>query len=99
MDCNKAVHADLQAYRDQVQTHETHIQTRDARIGSLETLVATLKMLPKRTVTTTTPMIDAQIKALISQGVADALAKIEANRTSINGDDSHDSRTGSRRTE
>ncbi|GKD60813.1 hypothetical protein Tco_1298322 [Tanacetum coccineum] len=42
MDCNRAVHAELQAYRAQVQTHETHIQTRDARIGSLETLVATL---------------------------------------------------------
>ncbi|GJS06092.1 hypothetical protein Tco_0362888 [Tanacetum coccineum] len=44
-------------------------------------------------------MIDAQIKALIAQGVADALAEIEANRTSRNGDDSHDSGTGSRRTE
>ncbi|GKD52041.1 hypothetical protein Tco_1281017 [Tanacetum coccineum] len=32
-------------------------------------------------------------------GVADALAKIKANRTSRNGDDSHDSRTGSRRIE
>ncbi|GJU75831.1 putative reverse transcriptase domain-containing protein [Tanacetum coccineum] len=32
------------------------------------------------------------------QGVAHALAEIEANRTSRNGDDSHDSRTGSRRT-
>ncbi|GJV81385.1 hypothetical protein Tco_1517255 [Tanacetum coccineum] len=42
MDCNRAVHAELQAYQAQVQTHETHIQTRDARIGSLETLVATL---------------------------------------------------------
>ncbi|GKG63900.1 hypothetical protein Tco_0647267, partial [Tanacetum coccineum] len=32
-------------------------------------------------------MIDAQLKALIAQGVADALAEIEANRTSRNGDD------------
>ncbi|GKB55134.1 hypothetical protein Tco_0905887 [Tanacetum coccineum] len=47
-------------------------------------------ILPKRTTATTTPMIDAQIKALKSQGVADALAKHEANR-SKNGDDSHDS--------
>ncbi|GJT66087.1 putative reverse transcriptase domain-containing protein [Tanacetum coccineum] len=44
-------------------------------------------------------MTDAQIKALISQGVADALAEIEANRSSRNGDDSHDSGIGSRRTE
>ncbi|GJS91186.1 putative reverse transcriptase domain-containing protein [Tanacetum coccineum] len=50
-------------------------------------------MPPKRTTATTTPMTDAQIKALISQGVADALAEIEANRTSRNGDDSHDSGT------
>ncbi|GJZ99163.1 reverse transcriptase domain-containing protein [Tanacetum coccineum] len=53
-------------------------------------------MPPKRTIATTTPMTDAQIKALISQGVANALAKHEANR-SINGDESHDSRTDGRR--
>ncbi|GJV16624.1 hypothetical protein Tco_1361947 [Tanacetum coccineum] len=55
----------------------------------------------KRTTTTTTtvPMTDAAIKALIAQGVADALAEIKAKRTSRNGDDSYDSRTGSRRTE
>ncbi|GJV13978.1 putative reverse transcriptase domain-containing protein [Tanacetum coccineum] len=56
-------------------------------------------MPPKRTTATTTPMTDAQIKALISQGVANALAKIEANRTSRNGDDGHDAGTGSRKTE
>ncbi|GJW44804.1 hypothetical protein Tco_0073603 [Tanacetum coccineum] len=50
-------------------------------------------MAPKKT---TTPITDAQLKALIAQGVADALAEIEANR-SRNGDDSHDSRTGIRR--
>ncbi|GJZ01803.1 hypothetical protein Tco_0519764 [Tanacetum coccineum] len=44
-------------------------------------------------------MTDARIKALISQGVAYALAEIEANRTSKNGDDSHDSGIGSMRTE
>ncbi|GKC89305.1 hypothetical protein Tco_1149954 [Tanacetum coccineum] len=59
------------------------------------------KMPPKRTVATTTPapMTDAAIKALIAQGVADALAEIEANKTSRNGNDSHDSGTSSRRTE
>nr|GEU80921.1 putative reverse transcriptase domain-containing protein [Tanacetum cinerariifolium] len=35
----------------------------------------------------------------VLRGVTDALAEIEANRTSRNGDDSHDSGTGSRRTE
>ncbi|GJR40674.1 hypothetical protein Tco_1216358 [Tanacetum coccineum] len=55
-------------------------------------------MPPKRTTTTTTPMSDVAIKALIAQSVADALEEHEANR-SRNGDDNHDSGTGSRRTE
>ncbi|GKB11564.1 reverse transcriptase domain-containing protein [Tanacetum coccineum] len=50
-------------------------------------------MAPKKT---TTPMTNAQLKALITQGVADALAEIEANR-SPNVDSSHDSGTGIRR--
>ncbi|GJU76402.1 reverse transcriptase domain-containing protein [Tanacetum coccineum] len=57
----------------------------------------------KRTATTTTtttnPMTDAQLKAPIAQGVADALVEIEANRTSKNDDENHDSGTGSKRTE
>ncbi|GJR01295.1 reverse transcriptase domain-containing protein [Tanacetum coccineum] len=52
-------------------------------------------MPPKKT---TTPMIEAAIKQLITQGVADALAEYEETRNSGNGDDSHDSRSG-RRTE
>ncbi|GJV29170.1 putative reverse transcriptase domain-containing protein, partial [Tanacetum coccineum] len=58
------------------------------------------KMPPKKrtatTTTTTTPMNDAQLKALIAQGVADALAKRDADR-SRNGDDSHDSGSDGRR--
>ncbi|GJV79286.1 reverse transcriptase domain-containing protein [Tanacetum coccineum] len=53
-------------------------------------------MAPKKT---TTPMTDAQLKALIARGVVDALAEIKANITNRNGDDDHDSRTGSRRIE
>ncbi|GJU61418.1 RNA-directed DNA polymerase, eukaryota [Tanacetum coccineum] len=57
-------------------------------------------MAPKRrsttTTTTTTPITDAQLKALIARGVADALAKRDADR-SKNGDDNHDSGTGVRR--
>nr|GEV36795.1 xylulose kinase-1 [Tanacetum cinerariifolium] len=50
-------------------------------------------MAPKRTViNTTTSMIDAQLKALIDQGVADALAVRDANN-SRNDDDNHDSGT------
>ncbi|GJZ30352.1 hypothetical protein Tco_0575399 [Tanacetum coccineum] len=62
-------------------------------------------MAPKRTTrstptttTTTTPVTNAQLKALIDQGVVDALAARDADR-SMNGDDSHNSGTGVRRTE
>ncbi|GJV21531.1 hypothetical protein Tco_1370551 [Tanacetum coccineum] len=51
------------------------------------------KIPPKRTAATTTPMTDAQIRALIAQGIADALAEHDANK-SRNGDDNHDSGTG-----
>ncbi|GJT77317.1 hypothetical protein Tco_1044042 [Tanacetum coccineum] len=43
-------------------------------------------------------MTDAAIKALIAHGVANALAEYEAHRSSGNGDNSHESRSG-RRTE
>nr|GEV33793.1 hypothetical protein [Tanacetum cinerariifolium] len=46
--------------------------------------------------TTTTTKTNSQIKALITQGVADALAELDANR-SRNGDDSHDSGSDGRR--
>ncbi|GJS95333.1 hypothetical protein Tco_0802301 [Tanacetum coccineum] len=42
MNCHKAFHAELQAYRGLINKHEIHILTRDTRIGSLETLAATL---------------------------------------------------------
>nr|GEU32561.1 hypothetical protein [Tanacetum cinerariifolium] len=45
------------------------------------------------TTTTTTPITNAQLKALIDQGIADALAARDADR-SWNGDDIHNSRTG-----
>ncbi|GKE03495.1 hypothetical protein Tco_1395513 [Tanacetum coccineum] len=53
-------------------------------------------MAPKRATATTTPMIDSQLKALIAQGVANALAERDADR-SRNGDDNYDSGTGGRR--
>nr|GEV46288.1 hypothetical protein [Tanacetum cinerariifolium] len=49
------------------------------------------------TTTTTTPVTNAQLKALIDQGVANALATHDADG-SQNSDDSHNSGTGSRRT-
>nr|GEU56135.1 putative reverse transcriptase domain-containing protein [Tanacetum cinerariifolium] len=48
--------------------------------------------------TTTTSVSDAQLEALIEQGVAKALAARDADRNT-NGDDSHVSRTCARRTE
>nr|GEV93636.1 putative reverse transcriptase domain-containing protein [Tanacetum cinerariifolium] len=64
-------------------------------------------MAPKRTTranpattttTTTTFVTDAQLAVLIEQGVARALAARDADRNT-NGDDSHNSGTGARRTE
>ncbi|GJT67616.1 putative reverse transcriptase domain-containing protein [Tanacetum coccineum] len=63
-------------------------------------------MIPKRATrstratktTTTTSVTNAQLKALIDQGVVAALAARDANR-SMNDDDSHNSGTGVRRTE
>ncbi|GJZ45053.1 reverse transcriptase domain-containing protein [Tanacetum coccineum] len=56
----------------------------------------TTKESPTITTTTTTPVTNAQLKTLIDQGVADALAARDADR-SMNGDDSHNSGTGVRR--
>ncbi|GJW90045.1 hypothetical protein Tco_0167598 [Tanacetum coccineum] len=62
-------------------------------------------MAPKRTTranpidtTATTSVTNAQLKAMIDQGVTDALAAHDADRNT-NGDNSHNSRTGVRRTE
>ncbi|GJX38136.1 reverse transcriptase domain-containing protein [Tanacetum coccineum] len=51
---------------------------------------------PAPTATTTTSVTNAQLQAMIDQGVTTALAARDANR---NGDDSHTSGTGGRRTE
>ncbi|GJS85870.1 hypothetical protein Tco_0752411 [Tanacetum coccineum] len=50
---------------------------------------------PAPTATTTTSVTNAQLQAMIDQGVTAALAARDANR---NGDDSHTSGTGGRRT-
>ncbi|GJX28511.1 hypothetical protein Tco_0236590 [Tanacetum coccineum] len=50
------------------------------------------------TTTTTTSVTNAQLKALIDKGITDTLAARDADR-SMNGDDSHNSRTGVRRNE
>ncbi|GJX99247.1 hypothetical protein Tco_0356266 [Tanacetum coccineum] len=50
------------------------------------------------TTTATTSVTNAQLKALIGKGVADALAACDTDR-SMNGDDNHNSGTGVRRNE
>nr|GEV07881.1 reverse transcriptase domain-containing protein [Tanacetum cinerariifolium] len=54
------------------------------------------KSSPATTTTTTTPVTNAQLKALIDQGVADALVAHDTNR-SMNDDDNHNLGTGVRR--
>ncbi|GKE37015.1 hypothetical protein Tco_1460420, partial [Tanacetum coccineum] len=56
----------------------------------------TTRSTPATTTTRTTSMTDEQLKRLIDQGVADALATRDANR-SQKGKDNHDSGTGVRR--
>ncbi|GJW53283.1 reverse transcriptase domain-containing protein [Tanacetum coccineum] len=56
----------------------------------------TTRASPVTTTTTPTPVTNAQLKALINQGVADALAARNADR-SMNGDDNHNLVTGVRR--
>ncbi|GKA09595.1 putative reverse transcriptase domain-containing protein [Tanacetum coccineum] len=72
----------------------------------LMSILQTQKMAPKRTMRstpaittpTTTSVTNAQLKEMIDQGVTAALAAHDADR-SMNGDDSHNSGTGVRRTE
>ncbi|GKB76512.1 putative reverse transcriptase domain-containing protein [Tanacetum coccineum] len=56
------------------------------------------KSSPAITTTTTTPITNAQLKALIAQGVVDVLVERDATR-SKNGEDSHDSGTSIKRIE
>ncbi|GJT04379.1 reverse transcriptase domain-containing protein [Tanacetum coccineum] len=85
-------HQNAQDDRAELRAHITTLsQALEARIRTLEAQ----KMAPKKT---TTPITDAAIKLLIAQGVADALAKYEANKSSGNGHDNHSSGSGSGRT-
>nr|GEY49871.1 reverse transcriptase domain-containing protein [Tanacetum cinerariifolium] len=95
----------------QIMTSETlrADHKRSAEIRGLRTadlIYFTKKMAPKRTTsstadqetTNTTSVTNAQLQAMIDQGVTAALAARDALR-STNGDDSHNSKTGVRRTE
>ncbi|GJY01011.1 hypothetical protein Tco_0359163 [Tanacetum coccineum] len=87
IDCNRAIHVELQAYRAQLTIALARIQTLEGRE-------------PARIDDTENAGSSSIMYGMLSiMGVADALAEIEANRTSRNGDDNHDSGTGSRRIE
>ncbi|GJZ90883.1 hypothetical protein Tco_0662810 [Tanacetum coccineum] len=83
-------------------------RARQARLVEILRLMSTLqtqKMARKRTTranpaatTATTSVTNAQLKAMIDQGVTNALAVGDANRNT-NGNDIHNSGTGVRRTE
>nr|GEU78996.1 reverse transcriptase domain-containing protein [Tanacetum cinerariifolium] len=110
----RAAHCKLQAQFIQALTALKSCQTQlIAALGHIQILKAARvptqpeKMAPKRTTranptttttTTTTFMTNAQLEALIEQGVDKELAARDADRNT-NGDDSHVSRTGARRTE
>ncbi|GJS50898.1 reverse transcriptase domain-containing protein [Tanacetum coccineum] len=87
-----ARHQDAQddgvALRDEVDTLRSDLKNMAPK--------GTTRSTPATTTTTTTLMTDAQLKALIDQGVADALATRDTNR-SRNGEDSHDFRTSVKR--
>nr|GEU99874.1 putative reverse transcriptase domain-containing protein [Tanacetum cinerariifolium] len=88
MDANDTTRAEVMSLRTTVLAQQTEI-------AGLQ------KMAPKRTTrstttTTTTPVTNAHLKELIDQGIADALAARDADR-SRNGKDRHDSGTGVRR--
>nr|GEZ25840.1 hypothetical protein [Tanacetum cinerariifolium] len=81
-------------------------ESRTALQGQITALQGQKQMAPKRTTRSTadqetinaTLVTNAQLQAMIDQGVTAALAARDALR-STNGDDSHNSRTGVRRTE
>nr|GFA88191.1 hypothetical protein [Tanacetum cinerariifolium] len=82
-------------FRDLVRAAEAGPRDGSENAGYRDLLLSSrnLKITPKKrtattTTTTTTPMTDAQLKALIAQGVADAIEKIKANETIKNGNDS-----------
>nr|GEZ33298.1 hypothetical protein [Tanacetum cinerariifolium] len=98
-DCSSRMHSDL---RDR----QSPSTARDC-IDLLFLFSYHKKMAPKRTTranltttttTTTTYVTDAQLEALIKQGVARALAARDPDRNT-NGNDNHNSGTGARRTE
>ncbi|GJU55657.1 putative reverse transcriptase domain-containing protein [Tanacetum coccineum] len=112
MDYNKMVHVELLAYREEVRALHKQIsvlqrqRTEDQRAKELEPArdlepqdgPADAENAAKENHHNnhTTPITDAAIKALIAQGVADALAGYEATKNNRNRYDSHEPGSGRR---
>ncbi|GKD26886.1 hypothetical protein Tco_1233100, partial [Tanacetum coccineum] len=103
----RALHTSVLAHQTEIAGLRAVDRTRQVQLMETLTLMRTLqtqKMAPKRTTrstpatttTLTTSVTDKQLKRLIDQGVANALAARDAKR-SRNGEDNHDSGTGVRR--
>ncbi|GKB17075.1 reverse transcriptase domain-containing protein [Tanacetum coccineum] len=100
MDAINLAGSEVMALRTQVVAHQSKIAGLRAADRTRQ------KMAPKRTTrstlaattATTTTVTNAQLKAMIDQGVTSTLAARDADR-SMNGDDNHNSGTGVRRNE
>nr|GEX27898.1 putative reverse transcriptase domain-containing protein [Tanacetum cinerariifolium] len=99
MDCNRVVHVEILAYRAKVRAlHEQISVLQRQRAEDSDRLTLHIQQGYDRT-REPEPAIDLEPQdgpADAAQGVADTLAEYEAYRSSGNGDDSHDSRSGKR---
>ncbi|GJW87120.1 putative reverse transcriptase domain-containing protein [Tanacetum coccineum] len=99
MDASDMTRFEVRALRTTVLAQQTKIgdlRAADCRRQKMAPKKRTTRASPATTITTI-PVTNAQLKALIDQGVRDALAARDADR-SRNDDDSYNSGTGSRRT-
>ncbi|GKE12415.1 hypothetical protein Tco_1415966, partial [Tanacetum coccineum] len=84
---------------EDILSHEAWVQSMDASDTACSEKMApkrTTRSTPATTTTPTTSMTDEQLKRLIDQGVTNAFATRDTDK-SRNGEDSHDSDTGVRR--
>nr|GEZ79762.1 hypothetical protein [Tanacetum cinerariifolium] len=111
IDASDLVHGEVMSLRTTVLEllridHRRSIEISELRTALQGQVLYFLKMAPRRTTRSTadqetinaTSVTNAQLQAMIDQGVTVALAARDALR-STNGDDSHNSRTGVKRTE
>nr|GEU69901.1 putative reverse transcriptase domain-containing protein [Tanacetum cinerariifolium] len=86
----------LEGVNERVTKLDTTVRQRTDEFEKMAPKKRTTRATPTTTTTPTTTVTNAQLQALIDQGVAAALAECDADR-SRNGDNSNDSGTGGRR--